>query len=284
MAGVSHRGGLGGGRNLGGSRRSDTEIRQAMIDAGQELVAESDGLTVSLEHLSYEDVISRAGVSRTAAYRVWPYKHRYYVDLISALAGPSWQGTAAFDQETQDLARSIVAGSIDQLETADGRLKVLNEAIRRAARQNYEAVTRSPHWRTYVAITATLMSTPDGDDKDQVLGALRNAENRFVDLMAIFYDDMLLLLGLHPLPPFQDLRLLAATGAAVVEGLALRSVTVPELVNQTFKVDGEEWTLPAIGFRGILTQLVQPVPDYDAHAALAEYAEREARRARRLDQ
>lgn len=254
-----------------------------MIDAGQELVAEADGLTVSLEHLSYEDVIARAGVSRTSAYRVWPYKDRFYVDLISALAGPRWQGTAAFDQETQDLARSIVAGSLEQLHSAEGRVRVLDEAIRRAAHQNYEAVIASPHWRTYIAITATLMSTPSGEDKEQVLAALRDAENRFIELMAAFYDDMLLLLGLRPLPPFEDLRLLAATGAAVVEGLALRNVSVPELVNRTFQIDDEEWTLPAIGFRGILSQLVEPVEVYDPEAALAEYLRREEKRTARTE-
>ena len=44
------------------------------------------GLTVSLDHISFEHVIRDADVSRSAAYRRWPYKDLFYGDLIEELA------------------------------------------------------------------------------------------------------------------------------------------------------------------------------------------------------
>ncbi len=44
------------------------------------------GLTVSLDHLSFEAVIDAADVSRTAAYRRWPNKELFLTDLVRELA------------------------------------------------------------------------------------------------------------------------------------------------------------------------------------------------------
>jgi hypothetical protein len=46
------------------------------------------GLTVSLEHLSVEDVIREAGVARSAVYRRWPYPYKdlFLSDLANELA------------------------------------------------------------------------------------------------------------------------------------------------------------------------------------------------------
>jgi AcrR family transcriptional regulator len=49
------------------------------------------GLTVSLDHISLEQVIRDAGVSRSAAYRRWPYKDLFFSDLVKQLAkAPPW--------------------------------------------------------------------------------------------------------------------------------------------------------------------------------------------------
>ena len=131
-----------------------------MPDAAQRLVERDGGLTVSLEHLGLDKVIREAGVSlMTSVYREWTNKDAFYVDLLCDMAGPSWQGTAAFDEKTIQLARDVVAEHFDQLqEGREGRRQVLKEAVRRAAKQNFDAVVASAQWRTYVALTATVLS------------------------------------------------------------------------------------------------------------------------------
>src|SRR5674476_636519 len=66
-------------------RISDGETEQRMLEAALALV-ESQGLTVSLDHLSLENVIARADVSRSSAYRRWPYKDLFLADLLVAVA------------------------------------------------------------------------------------------------------------------------------------------------------------------------------------------------------
>jgi hypothetical protein len=44
------------------------------------------GLTVSLDHISFEDVIRDADVSCSAVYRRWPYKDLFFSDLVKELA------------------------------------------------------------------------------------------------------------------------------------------------------------------------------------------------------
>lgn len=66
-------------------RLSDAETAARMLAAGAELVGRT-GLTVSLEHLSLEDLIHAAGVARSAVYRRWPYKDLFFADLLRELA------------------------------------------------------------------------------------------------------------------------------------------------------------------------------------------------------
>jgi len=56
-----------------------------MLQTALDLV-ESQGLTVSLDHLSLENVITHADVSRSSAYRRWPYKDLFLADLLVAVA------------------------------------------------------------------------------------------------------------------------------------------------------------------------------------------------------
>ena len=63
--------------------RSGDERR--MLGAALAVVGRT-GLTVSLDHLSFEDIIRDADVSRSAVYRRWPYKDLFFSDLVKQLA------------------------------------------------------------------------------------------------------------------------------------------------------------------------------------------------------
>src|ERR1035438_845912 len=64
---------------------SERESERRMLTTASAMIAEA-GLTVSLEHISFEQVIRAAGVSRSAAYRRWPHKDLFFSDLVIRLA------------------------------------------------------------------------------------------------------------------------------------------------------------------------------------------------------
>ncbi len=269
----------------------ESQLRRRMLDAAQRLVEREGGLSVSLEHLTLDKVIKEAGASRTSVYRIWSNKDEFNLDLLCDLAGPSWQGTAAFDEATIKLARDIVAERMADLVTADGRRRVLLEAIRRAALQNYNAVVKSTQWRTYVALTATVLSMSiEGEGREKVLTALQEAEHVFVRRMARFYEDMAVILGLRLKPHVESYETIAAVGASVVEGLGLRQLLTSSVVNRPLTIEDEtgasqEWHLAAVGFLGVFDQLVEPIPEeeYSFPDALSTYLKRLSEREAELN-
>ena len=249
-------------------RRSEAEIRQRMLKTATGLVGEA-GLTVSLEHLSYEVVIQQADVARSAVYRVWPTKEAFFEDLLYELAG-SWQGTGAFDSKTLELALSTVADRADSLASPSNRREALLEAARLGAKRNFEALAELPQWRTYVAITATVTSLPDGEFRSRLIAKLQESEARFLDTMADFYAKMAAVLGYKLRPGFnEDFRLLAAIGAAVVEGLSLRQMIAPEIASRTLWIgpfsasEESDWTIAAFGFTAIVDAMIEEDPNFD---------------------
>ena len=64
------------------------------------------GLTVSLDHISFEDVIRDADVSRSSVYRRWPYKDLFFSDLVKELA---MNATPTIVADEAELIRRVVA-------------------------------------------------------------------------------------------------------------------------------------------------------------------------------
>lgn len=170
------RGSTGGRRG----RIGEAAVRERMLHAGAAQVARS-GLTVSLAHLRYEDVIREAGVPRSAGYRAWSSKEAFFDDLVIEIAGESWAGTAAFGPEVVDRALQVLLSHIDELATPEGRRAAWIDVARTAARANVEAMGHRQEWRTYIAIQATILSLPDGDLRRRVEEALRRSEEAFTD-------------------------------------------------------------------------------------------------------
>jgi AcrR family transcriptional regulator len=263
------------------------EITERMFEAARQIVY-AQGVQVSLEELGFEQVIELAGVSRSAAYRLWPYKGDFVQDLLCDLAGPSWLGTAAFDQETIDTATNVVMSSAEKLTTPEGRRQVLLEAIRQGVAQNFKAIVQSQEWHIYVALNASIRKAGDDESRLRIAAALQNSEMTFVDKMSEFYSGMLEFLGLRFRDDTYTVRHLAVAGAAVVEGLALRRL-VTEAVEDarrppvipdhgwslsdllTASISGppdaenQDWSLAALAFSGIVDALTEPVePDKES--------------------
>lgn len=247
---------------------SEEEARDRLIAAGEALVAET-GLTVGLDHLRFEEVIARSGVPRSTAYRTWPSKDDYYVELMCHLAGPSWAGTAAFDEATIAVATEVIMGRIHKFHDPAERRAAVLEACRRGAEQNFKTLCSSPDWRTYVALNGAAMSMVEGTTRDRLVKALQDAEGGFVARMQGFYERMCSIVGVRMRPEYNgDFGKLAAVGAAVVEGLGLRNFLNPEILAERYertKFSDEgitDWSLPAIGFTAILDALTEPDPDW----------------------
>lgn len=258
------------------------KIRKEMFEAARKLVY-AQGVQISLEELSFERVIALAGVPRSSAYRLWPYKGDFVQDLLCDLAGPNWLGTAAFDQETIDAAKRVVSDHADKLRSQEGRREVLLEAVRVGVARNFRAIMESNEWHIYVALNASMGSTGDDESRLRIAAALQHSEMTFIDRMSDFYSQMLAALGLRFRNEAYTVRHLAMAGASVVEGLALRRLlvkavdeakrppvvpehgwTLGDVLDPPLPGPGddtaEDWSLAAIAFLGIVDIMSEPAP------------------------
>src|SRR5215472_4560584 len=98
------------------------EIRQRMLHAGRDLALEA-GAALTIEHLRLEEVIQRARVPRSSAYRLWPYKEDYIEDLLCYLAGEgSWfSGRTVMTPDTPTVLRRVIDENRALLGNLEGR-------------------------------------------------------------------------------------------------------------------------------------------------------------------
>ena len=92
-------------------RLPEDETERRMLRAALAMVHQT-GLTVSLEHISFEDMIREADVSRSSAYHRWPHKDLFFSDLVLELARNPTPGIVA--DEMNMIGRTI-AGRLDRL-------------------------------------------------------------------------------------------------------------------------------------------------------------------------
>ncbi|MDQ1084566.1 MULTISPECIES: TetR/AcrR family transcriptional regulator [Microbacterium] len=248
------------GRN---SRQPADETRELALSTALSMLSQT-GLTVSLEHLSIEDLIRTAGLPRSTFYRLWPAKERFFADLLVELATSSDSNDAMFYPGTQVAAYEVIEANKHLLATHEGRVAVLRDAVRVAGRMNFEHFSEAVGWRTHVTLVASASSLADVENRERLVAALQETEQLFIERTAKFYGDALSGLGFS-FTPGASAELLAGLGAAVVEGLAQRRLVNPELADTIIMkpgIDGQlvEWHPAALGFWGILEALVDLEP------------------------
>ena len=187
-----------------GRRLPEEETERRMLGAALAVVRKT-GLTVSLEHISFEDVIRVADVSRSSAYRRWPHKDLFFSDLVLELAGNPTPGIFA---DEMDLIRRIVAGRLDELADPQARRALVIELFRQLPVLDFETLYASPGWRTYLALHATFLNLADGGLRSQVQAALAQAEQDHLARVARAWKLMAHLLGfrLRPGPASRSTR------------------------------------------------------------------------------
>lgn len=249
-------------------RLSDQETEERMLAAAVRMIG-STGLTVSLEHISFEEVIKEADVARSTVYRRWPHKDLFFSDLVKDLARNSVPTILA--QEKAQI-RQIIADRQDWFDTAENRAGLVDELIRQLALLDFQVLSASVGWRTYVALHATFMSLSDEDLRGQVGEALAEAERDHLARVALAWEGLTSLLGYRLRPEvgssFEDLATLLD---ATMRGLVLMALPMPRLAGERRTArppfsgfqdaDTAEWSLPALAFASIAMVFLEPDPD-----------------------
>lgn len=239
-----------------GSRYTPKATLKEQLLAAAKRRYQEVGLTVSLEHIRLEVLLREAEVPKTSFYRLWGTKEEFFLSLLEALVVPDGKPGAAFDAETLATAERAIHDHAAHMGDPEGRRRVLAEAIRLGALQNYRAIQSSVSWRTYMAILAALPGIADAASRQRLHAALQAAEGSFIETMAQFYATLLEVFQLE-LREGATVQQVAAAGAAVVEGLVQRHVVSPQIVDSTVPgpaVDGgtTPWSVVSIAFLGVI--------------------------------
>ncbi len=246
-----------------GRRLSDQETERRMLQTAVAMV-HRDGLTVSLDHISLEEVIRDADVSRSAVYRRWPYKDLFFSDLVKELA---CSATPTIVDDELALIRRIVAERLNWLDVPGLRHGLVIELIRQLALFDFEALYGSARWRTYLALHATFLSLADGQLRDQVGEALARSERDHRARVARSWELLAGLFGYRLRPELgATFETVAALLDAAMRGLVLQALSEPELARRRamagpFGAAAEdEWSLAALGAASIALTFLEPDP------------------------
>src|SRR5215472_6655693 len=209
-----------------GRRLSDQETEQRMLQTAVAMV-HRDGLTVSLDHISLEEVIRDADVSRSAVYRRWPYKDLFFSDLVKELARSA---TPTIADDELALIRRIVTEHLDWLGTPELRHGLVIELIRQLALFDFQALYGSARWRTYLALHATFQGLADGQVREQIGEALARSERDHRARVAHSWELLAGLFGYRLRPELGvTFETVAALLDAAMRGLVLQALSEPEL-------------------------------------------------------
>jgi AcrR family transcriptional regulator len=244
-------------------RLNEAETEQRMVGAGLDLLSRA-GLTVGLDHISFEEVIREAGVSRSAVYRRWPYKDLFFSDLVKRLATD-----ASPEIVTEEIARikSVIVEHQDWLETQEQRDALVAEFFRRVSLFDFEALRGSARWRTYLALQATYLSLADGSLRDEVGQAMTQSEKVHVERVSNAWRWLSELLGyrLRERTSF-TFESLAVVLTATMRGLVTMNVSVSSISEKRtqarpFGADQpSEWSLPALAMVALARAALEPDP------------------------
>jgi hypothetical protein len=259
------------------------EVRRRMLEAGRDLAIES-GAALTIEHLRVEEVIQRARVPRSSAYRMWPYREDYIDDLLCYLAGVgNWfNERPVFDPETFTVLKQVVEDNRELISQPAGRRAVLREVVRLTVAQNYHALSDSSLWRLHMALSATLGSTRSGEARQKIAAALEEAQRVSRESLVAVFRFLAAELGLRMRDPAATAEHMQLAGGLLVQSVALRNVQVRAAAGgddcgEAAKVDAllnaplpgpglngqpAEWTLAAFAYMGVVDAFIELDPDF----------------------
>lgn len=247
-------------------RISDAETERRTLAAAVALVSEH-GLTVSLEHISLEDVIRRADVSRSSAYRRWPYKHEFVNDLLVELArgnrlGLDLGASAAAIQTVLDTHGA-------RPRSAATRRSLVVDLLRAAMEADFESACRSPEHRSYLAVRAAFAGLPAGPTRSAVAEAIAAREAHLVRLRAAMYARTAGLVAYRLAAPLQapsGFDVMARAVSATFTGMLIAVDAEPALRREREShalfgsSRGAAWSVAVRALVGVALAYVEPDP------------------------
>jgi hypothetical protein len=259
------------------------EVRRRMLEAGRELAIEA-GAALTIEHLRVEEIIQRARVPRSSAYRMWPYREEYIDDLLCYLAGAgNWfNDRPVFDPGTFTVLKQVVEDNRELIGSPEGRRALVCEIVRLTVAQNYAALTESGTWRLHMALSATLGSTRTGEARQKIAAALEESQRVSRDSLVAVFGFLAAELGLRMRDPAATIEHMQLAGGLLVQSVALRNVqvraaadgdgageaaVVDALLNVPLPGPGlngqpAEWTLAAFAYMGVVDAFIELDPDF----------------------
>jgi hypothetical protein len=249
------------------TRRSREEIRQLMMAAGLDLLAE-EGLGIGAGELTFKRVFERVEASTgerltnaSVIRRVWTNQAEFQDDVLSAVAMAGDGGGEMGDTAT---ALIPLMQSVDVSSPA-GRRRALSQLCRVGGEANLKVLIDSRRWSLWVGVWVLAVTSPPSERGRRIRRALVEGYETTTDLWAELYQALIAHLGLRIREPF-TLRQFTDSVGALVEGCALRAGaerTVPAILRPTGP-DGqpEPWTLFSVGLEALVFQFLELDPDW----------------------
>jgi AcrR family transcriptional regulator len=257
---------MGTGLGRRARRLSDDETERRMLEAAITMVNQT-GLTVSLDHISFEDVIRDARVSRSAVYRRWPYKDLFFSDLLKELAKATTPAAVSAERTAAVGIRRIVLEHLDWLATEETRHQLVLELLRQGSLQEFETMRGSTEWRTYLALHTTFLSVADDALRIELQAALAVSERSFISRIASAWTLLVGLLGYRLRPELDTtMETFASLASAELRGLVIMALATPDVATRPIRArpfgaaETADWSLTALGLASAAMAFLEPDP------------------------
>ena len=249
------------------------KVRRALLDAGRELLFER-GVEPGLGRVSLKDAITRAGVPRSSAYRIFSGDRgpleTFRFELLSDL-----EDTIAA-QPTIDAAEQVLNDYASDIDSGDPRRMALalRELIRVALAVNIESIAASNEWHVFMS---SLAAAGFEAQRDPALAELHqsaadNRRHRFIPV----YQSISAMFGLRLRAPlswddFAACVIMTSDSAGLRFDLERRLRELPRPTGPRGEV--QPWNGGALAFEGLVMGLLEPDPDASASADLTVWLE-----------
>ncbi|MGO8872812.1 MAG: hypothetical protein ACLQPH_15685 [Acidimicrobiales bacterium] len=247
-------------------RRSATETRQLLLDAGVEALLD-EGLGTGAEGLTFKRIYDRLektrGIRLTNASvikRAFRTQEEFQTEVLATIASSDSRDFQAL----ANLLGDVLVGA--DRSTLEGRWQCISDLSRVTGTVMLDLLRGSPVWRVWIGIWALAGSGRAGSDKERLTRALLASYSSIMRDTTALYTAVNEDLGFRVRAPLTMAQCAAAI-QALVEGSALRDL-VDEQAMRTVRLptaaDGseEEWTVLGLALHTLVRQFLEPDPDW----------------------